>query len=360
VKAFAPVRVLTAAAAVLIAAASPCAAAPAPGKDLTAVPPVPTTYHPKKTAWGEPDLSGTWPIDHLNFTPLQRTAAQGDRAFLTDEEYAARVKQLTERAGQYAAEEKSGKLGMGHWVEVGTPNRRTSLLIVPRNGQLPAQTEEGKRRGKLMRSSYRADEKTYDWVTDFDTWDRCITRGMPASMFPFNYNNGIRIFQSPGVVAIQLEMVHETRIVPTDGRPSIPVQMKNWLGESRGHWEGGNTLVIETDHLKAGPSATHAGTWGSPRNNDTPISDQARIVERITMTGPDTMVYEVTYTDPVVFTAPWTARLDWRRNEKYVLYEYACHEADSQISGLITSSRAARAQQAQKLAEAEAPAQPKP
>ena len=336
--------------AMAIAAASP--AAWAQQKDLVTVPPVPHAYHPKKTPWGEPDLRGTWPIDHLNFTPLQRTAAQGDRAFLTDEEYAARVKQLTERAGQYADEEKKGKLGMGHWVEVGTPNRRTSLLIVPANGQLPAQTAEGKRRGKLMRSSYRADEKTYDWVTDFDSWDRCITRGMPASMFPFNYNNGIRLFQSPGVVALQLEMVHETRIIPTDGRPGLPGQVSNWLGVSRGHWEG-DTLVIETDHLKSGPSATHAGTWGSPRNNDTPISDEARIVERITMTGPDTAVYEVTYADPVVFTAPWTARLDWRRNEKYVLYEYACHEADSQISGLITSSRAARAQAAKGQAQAQ-------
>ncbi len=318
-------------------------------KDLVTVPPVPKTYHPRKTPWGEPDLRGTWPIDHLNFTPLQRTPAQGNRAFLTDEEYAARSKQLTDRAGQYADEEKKGKLGMGHWVEVGTPNRRTSLLIVPANGQLPPQTPEGKRRGALMRSSYRADEKSYDWVTDFDTWDRCITRGMPASMFPFNYNNGIRLFQSPGVVALQLEMVHEVRIIPTGGQAALPAPMRNWLGESRGHWEGDNTLVIETDHLKPGPSATHAGTWGSPRNNDTPISDEARIVERITMTGPDTAVYEVTYTDPVVFTAPWTARLDWRRNEKYVLYEYACHEADVQIAGLITSSRAQRAQEAAKV-----------
>ena len=334
--------------AVLILAAS--SAALAQPKDLVTVPPVPKTYHPKKTPWGEPDLRGTWPIDHLNFTPLQRTPAQGNRAFLTDEEYAAREKQLTERAGQYADEEKRGKLGMGHWVEVGTPNRRTSLLIAPSNGQLPPQTEEGKRRGKLMRSSYRADEKTYDWVTDFDTWDRCITRGMPASMFPFNYNNGIRLFQAPGVVALQLEMVHEVRIIPTDGHTALPARMQNWLGESRGHWEGDNTLVIETDHLKSGPSATHAGTWGSPRNNDTSISDQARIVERITMTGPDTAVYEVTYTDPVVFTAPWTARLDWRRNETYVLYEYACHEADVQIAGLITSSRAVRAQEAAKQA----------
>jgi hypothetical protein len=346
------------AAAILIAAAAVSAEAMAqPSGDLTTVPPVPRSYHPRMTPWGEPDLRGTWPIDHLNFTPLQRTKEQGRRAFLTDAEYAAREKSLGDRAKQFETEEKNGKLGMGHWVEVGTPNRRTSLLIDPADGQLPEQTAEGKRRGALMHSSYRAGQH-FDWVTDFDSWDRCITRGMPASMFPFNYNNGIRLFQAPGVVGIQLEMVHEARIIPTDGKAPLPAAMKNWLGESRGHWEGGNTLVIETDHLRSGPSATHAGTWGSPRNNDTPISDEAHVTERITMTGPDSIVYEVTYSDPVVFTRPWTARLDWKRNEKYVLYEYACHEGDNQISGLITADRADRAKKATAVAQVQTPAKP--
>jgi hypothetical protein len=320
-------------------------AAAAKGQDLTAVPAVPKDYRPRLTPWGEPDFRGVWPIDHLNFTPLQRTAAQGERVFLTDEEFAAREKQLNATAAGYAAEEKSGKLGMGHWVEAGTPNRRTSLLIAPANGRLPDKTEEGKRLSATMRSSYRPGQ-SFDWVTDFDSWDRCITRGMPASMFPFNYNNGIRIFQSPGLVAIQLEMVHETRLIPTDGRPPIPGQVKNWLGESRGHWEGPNTLVIETSNLRHGASATNVGTWGSPRDNDTPVSDQARIVERITMTGPNSAIYEVTYSDPVIFTAPWTARLDWKRNDKYVIYEYACHEGNEQIRNYITSSRAQRAKEA--------------
>ena len=315
-------------------------------KDLTAIPAVPKTYHPKQTAWGEPDLRGTWPIDHLNFTPLQRTQAQGNRVFLTDEEYAQRVKQLNATAERYDQENKSGKMGMGHWVEAGTANRRTSLLIDPANGQLPAKTEEGKRRSALMRSSYRAGQ-TWDWVTDFDTWDRCITRGMPASMFTFNYNNGIRLFQSPGLVAIQLEMVHEVRMIPTDGR-AVPAGLHNWLGESRGHWENGNTLVVETTNLKTGPSATNVGTWGSPRENDTPVSDQAHVLERFTMTGPDSIVYDVTYTDPVVYTAPWTARLDWKRNDKYQIYEYACHEGNVQIAGYISSSRAQRAKDQQK------------
>jgi hypothetical protein len=275
-------------------------------------------------------------------TPLQRTAAQGNRVFLTDAEFAAREKQLSATAARYAQEDQTGKMGMGHWVEPGSANRRTSLLIDPPNGRIPDLTDEGKRRSALMRSDL-APGQPFDWVDDFDSWDRCITRGMPASMFPFNYNNGIRIFQAPGMVAIQLEMVHETRLVFTDGRAAPPAKVRNWIGESRGHWENGNTLVIETTNLKPGPSALNVGTWGSPPGNVTPVSEDAKMVERLTMTGPSSIIYEVTYSDPSIFKAPFTARLDWKRNDKYQIYEYACHEGDVQIRGYITSSRAQRA-----------------
>jgi hypothetical protein len=322
----------------------------AQGQDLVTVPAVPKDYKPKMTAWGEPDLRGTWPIDHLNMTPLQRPAAQGNRYYLTDEEFAAREKRLAATAAQYAQEDKSGKMGMGHWVEPGSPNRRTALLIAPAGGQIPPLTDEGKRLSSFMRSDL-APGATFDWVSDFDSWDRCITRGMPASMFPFNYNNGIRLWQAPGLVAIQLEMVHETRIVPTNGAAPIPRQVENFIGSSRGHWENGNTLVVETTNFRPGPSATNVGTWGSPPGNVTPVSEQATMTERFTMTGPDSIVYEVTWNDPVVYTAPWTARLDWRRNDGYQIYEYACHEGNVQIRGYISSSRAARAQKNQEGAK---------
>jgi hypothetical protein len=340
-----PLALLGAAAWIVSGAAISPAQTPAPAGDLTAIPPVPQDYRAKKTAWDEPDFRGTWPIDHLNFTPMQRTPEQGNRVFLTDEEFAARQKQLAARAESYREEDKSGRMGMGQWVEPGTANRRTSFLIDPPNGRFPPFTEEGKRLSATMRSSYRAGQ-TFDTAEDFDSWDRCITRGMPASMFPFNYNNGIRIFQAPGIVAIQLEMVHETRIIPTDGKPPLPSRLHHWMGESRGHWENGNTLVVETRNLKAGPSATNVGTWGSLPNNARPISDRAHIVERFTMTGPDAVTYQVTYSDPVIFTAPWTARLDWKRNDAYRLYEYACHEGNVQIRGYISSSRAQRAKEA--------------
>ena len=302
---------------------------------------------PKKTAWGDPDLRGTWPIDYLNGTPMQRTVEQGNRVFLTDAEYAERSKRVDTLADRYNKEESGDKIGQGHWVEMGKPNRRTSLLVKPANGRLPEMTEEGKRLSKLMRSSWRKGQ-TYDWSTDFDSWDRCITRGLPASMLPMMYNNGIRIHQAPGIVAIQLEMIHETRIVPTDGRPALPSQIHQWMGESRGHWENGNTLVVETTNMKPGPSATNIVTSGSPPENDTPISEQARLVERFTMTGPNSVAYDMVYTDPVIFTAPWGVRFDWQRKDDYGMFEYACHEGNVQLRNYISASRAERAKTQEK------------
>jgi len=312
------------------------------GTDLTVIPPVPLDYAPAKTPWGDPDLRGTWPIDHLNFTPLQRPAEQGMRYFLNDEEYAARTAMLEERGRAYSEEVEGETIGRGHWVEPGTTNRRTSFLIDPPDGRLPPLTEEGKRRAATRRSSYIAGQ-TYDWVSDFDIWDRCISRGLPASMLPFNYNNGIRIFQSPGQVAIQMEMVHEVRLIPLNEGPRPAPAIRNWLGDSRGHWENGNTLVVETSNFTSQSAPVNVGTWGSPPRNDTPQSEAATLTERFTITGPDTIVYEATYNDPVIYTAPWTVRLDWQRDEDYQLFEYACHEGNVQIRGYITSSRAERA-----------------
>jgi hypothetical protein len=329
----------------LIAAALACGlAGVAQGQeaDLTRLPPVVSDFAPAKTAWGEPDFRGTWPIDHLNGLPLQRTVEQGNRAFLSEAEFAERQARIEALAGRYAREDAQDAIGQGHWVEMGETSRRTSLLVVPDNGRLPELTEEGKRRSALMRSSWRQGQ-SYDWATDFDSWDRCITRGLPASMMPMMYNNGIRVFQSPGLVVLQLEMVHEARIIPTDGRTAIPTQIENWLGESRAHWEGGNVLVIETTNFRPGPSATSIVTSGSPPQNDMPISTEAKLVERLTMTGPDTIVYETIYSDPVVFTAPWGARLDWQRNDDYSFFEYACHEGNVQLRNYVTASRAQRA-----------------
>jgi hypothetical protein len=320
------------------------AAVPAQEPDLTKLPPAQIGFKPKKTAWGEPDFTGGWPIDSLNGrTPLQRDPKFGNRQLLTDAEFAERaatVEQLTKR---YENEDKENKIGIGHWAEVSSANRRTSWITSPADGRLPPYTADGKKLSDAMQSTWRRNQQ-FDWTSDFDSWDRCITRGLPASMFPFMYNNGIRIFQSPGLVAIQLEMVHETRLIPTDGRAPIPRQVHQWLGESRGHWENAQTLVVETTNFQPGPSATNIGTTGSPPENDTPVSAEARMVERFTMTGPNSIAYEMTWTDPVVFTAPWSARLDWQRDDNYGIFEYACTEGNVQIRNYISASRAGRAQ----------------
>jgi hypothetical protein len=349
-----PAKLRTVALSALLAAAACCtatvaqtpAATPATApQDLTVLPPVPKTYQPKKTAWGEPDLRGMWPIDHLGGLPMQRTPAQGNRVFLTEEEFAAREKNMERSRNAAEVETKANKLGMGNWVEMTGAGRRTSLLIDPPNGRLPELTAEGKRLRDFGRSSW-VPGQTFDWVTDFDSWDRCISRGMPASMLPFRYNNGIRIFQAPGVVVIDLEMIHDSRIIYTDGRPFSSPRTRTWMGESRGRWEG-NTLVIETKNIIVGASPLNMATIGAPPFNVITMSEHAKVIERLTMTGPDSIVYEMTYSDPIIWTAPYTVRLDWQRNSKYEFYEYACHEGNVQIRGYISSSRALRAKQAE-------------
>src|SRR5690606_41019072 len=136
--------------------------------------------------------------------------------------------------------------GMGHWREAGQiPTRVASLIVDPPDGQFPELTEEGQRVAPTMGTSWFRD--TWDRPEDFDVWDRCITRGLPASMFPMQYNNGIEILQTPGYVIIRLEMIHETRIVPVDGRPPLDGATKQPVGEWRGRWGGGTLIVGQTD-----------------------------------------------------------------------------------------------------------------
>ena len=258
-----------------LAAALILPAAVSAEEDLTKLPAAQNGFKPKTTAWGEPDFTGGWPIDSLNGrTPLQRDPQYGNRQLLTEAEFAERDAMVEKLEKRYENEDKDDKIGIGHWAEVGPANRRTSWITSPADGRLPAYTAEGKKLSDAMHSTWRRNQD-FDWTSDFDSWDRCVSRGLPASMFPFMYNNGMRIFQSPGLVALQMEMVHETRLIPTDGRPGIPVQIQNWLGESRGRWENGNTLVVETTNLRRGPSATNIGTTGSPPENDTPVSERA-------------------------------------------------------------------------------------
>ncbi len=218
-----------------------------------------------------------------------------------------------------------------------TPQRQTSLIMDPPDGKLPEMTPEGKRLSSLMKSSWPlpGEKLTFNSYKDFDSWDRCITRGLPASMFPFRYNNGLQIVQAPGYVALRMEMIHESRIIPLNAPPVSPA-IKEWLGVSRGHWEG-NTLVVETTNFKPGASATNTGVGGSPPGNRFPISEQMKMTERFTRLNNNFLIYTITVDDPVVLTHSWTARFPLKLDNSFQILEYACTEDNNMIPHWISS-----------------------
>jgi len=169
---------------------------------------------------------------------------------------------------------------------------------------------------------------------------------MPSSMMPYRYNNGVHIMQVPGYVILDLEMVHETRIVPVDGRPALSPKITQWMGESRGRWEG-NTLVIETTNYKAGASATNIGVMGSPQGNRFPTSEQMKTTERLTRLNDNFLLYEIKTEDPLITTRSWTVRYPLKLDPSYEWWEYACHEGNRTIGDYINSSRAERAKQSE-------------
>ena len=284
-----------------------------------------------RTEWGDPDLTGSWPIDYLAQTPRVRPAHMGTRAELTDEEYEAALKNAREQQSWIEQEGEANKMGMGHWIERGLPLRQNSLIVEPANGRYPAMTEEGARRAEKQKSSWT--EEVFVWRDDFSPFDRCITRGMPSSMLPGNYNGGIEVWQSPGYAAIRLEMIHETRMIPLGTKDAPPEAVKSWLGFSRGHWEG-DALVIETTNFIPG---VPIGTVDGARR-PVPNSDKMRIVEKLTPTGPDSIRYEAWIEDPVTLAEPFKLDFPWQRNSDYEQFEYACHEGNVQFRGYITST----------------------
>jgi hypothetical protein len=295
----------------------------------------PSAWKQPMTPWGEPDLRGTWPLNHLISTPFQRPERFGDRRLMTDEEFAAAQKSAEDRNTRF----QSGAIPQ---ADAGEATRLTSLLVDPPNGRFPELTTRGKQLYEEMRGSYKPGQTVFDRPEDFDSWDRCITRGLPVSMLPRNYNNGIRIMQFPGYVVILLEMAHEARIIPTTPRPPLDGTIRQYLGESRGRWEG-NTLVVETANFNGKTAMTNAGVPGSPPL--TPSTPNMRVTERFTRTANDTIDYGITVQDPeVLTTGTWSAAFPMKLDNAYQMYEYACHEGNTAIRNYIETSRYERAQ----------------
>ena len=354
--------------ALAVSAATPALAQERPA-DLTELPPVPTDYTPDRLPWGDYDFTGTFPIEPINNGHIlfQRPAHYGDRYWVTDEEFERRLAAARGNDGSFTQANDSGigasgTSGLEQWFLDTDWAKSTSMLVSPADGQLPALTPQAMELFQQGRSGW-VPGQGYDWVDDFDSWDRCVSRGFPASMYPFRYNNGIRVFQAPGTVTIVLEMLG-TRVVKLyDSKEAAhaakweePVEA--WMGNSRGWWEG-KTLVIETTNIVSGDAATEdvfersaaplnmatqfTGTMDVPAFNTVPMSTEAMTVERLTMTGPDTIIHELTYSDPQVYVEPWTTRLAWTRDEEYQFYEYACHEGNYMPRDYISASRAQQA-----------------
>jgi hypothetical protein len=294
------------------------------------------------TPWGEPDLRGMWPLNHLIGVPVVRPKEFGDRLYMTEEEFEAKQAAVAARDNRF----QTGPIPQAD--AAGRALRQTSLIVDPPDGQFPELTEYGKQLQAGMKGSYHPTQTVFDSIEDFSSWDRCITRGLPVSMLARNYNNGIRIMQAPGYVIIVLEMAHEARIIPTTPKDPLEPEIVQWLGESRGRWEG-NTLVVETTNLGHGTviGLTSAGNPGSPGPLQ-PFSDNMRVTERFTRVAEDTIEFEMTITDPEVLArGSYTYAYPMYLDNDYKMYEYACHEGNTTVRYYIETSRFERQQAGQ-------------
>jgi len=312
--------------------------------------------HPK-TPWGEPDIQANLNMMQAAGVPLERCAnatrfggppCDMNKAFWTEEEFKQRVATAAGRGDpgrQLIEKGEYGRALLSGVTDPSTPQRQTTLIVDPPSGLLPALTAEGKRRALEMRSGWSlpGESPAFDSPTDFDSWDRCITRGMPSSMMPYRYNGGFRIWQAPGVVVFDLEMIHDTRVIFTDGRPPLPPVHKHYMGDSRGRWDG-NTLVVETTNYRGGLAPMiNLAVVGSPAGNRFPQSDQMKTTERITRLNADMWLYEIKTEDPVILTRPFTVRYPMRNDPTYEWWEYACHEGNTIVPNYVTTSRFERA-----------------
>ena len=295
-----------------------------------------------RTSWGDPDLQGVF--TNKTITPFERPTDLAGKEFLTIEE-AAELEQ--ERAVENAA--RDGEVPADivgnyntHWFDRGTTvvgTRRTSIIVDPPNGRLPALTPEAEANApsaeevRRLAAVRRGNGLINTW-TDLDLNDRCIlwpTAGPP--MLSTAYNNNYQILQTPGYVAIVIEMIHDVRIIPLDGRPHVGSGVRQWLGDARGHWEG-DMLVIETTNFSDKTVIRAA-------NNAKP-TEALRVVERFRRVDAETLEYSFTIEDPKTWEHPWTGEVPWVRTSDK-LYEYGCHEGNYSMATMLAGSRVSEA-----------------
>ncbi len=290
-----------------------------------------------RTPDGQPDMGGVW--TNATLTPFERPASLGSKQFFTEEEAAVYAKQRiagtdTVRTIDRGAADVNGDAYRQIWQERGTTlvtTRRTSQVIDPPDGKVPPMTPEAK--AKFAELHAYQQRHPSDGPEDRSLLERCILfGGAGPPMLNEPINNNYQIVQTPGYVTILVEMNHVARVIPLDGRPHLPASMRFWSGDPRGHWEG-NTLVVDStnfmDHGKNRFGLTYEG-----------MSDEnLQITERFTRVDPTTILYQATITDPTVYTKPWTVELSMRKRSD-LLYEYACHEGNYGLAGILSGARA--------------------
>jgi hypothetical protein len=285
-----------------------------------------TPWTPPRTPWGDPDLQGVWTSDSAIGIPVERPAQFAGRAELSEEEYKQRLER--DARTRTAAENAIGSFrGDSAWLNKSF--RQTSLIVEPADGEIPPLTPRAEAR-KASRDQGTFGDGPFDTPEDFTLYDRCITRGIVGSVLPVIYGNGNRILQTPGQVVITYEMIHDTRIIPLDGRPHLGRNIGQYLGDSRGHWEG-NTLVVENTNFVKDIAMNGI--------NFALLTDQLRIVERFARIAPDKLSYDATIEDPGTWARPWTMHVTYPLDPTYELFEYACHEANYGMADILKGAR---------------------
>ena len=296
-----------------------------------------------RTAWGEPNLQGVW--DFRTITPLQRPARLAEREVLSDEEVAA-LEAAVARTRVDRPRQPGSVGGYNQfWWDFGSTvvkGRRTSLIVNPPNGRIPPLTEAAHNQiGSLAADvpgrrpvRYRTGGIGAAGPEDRGLAERCLVglnSGPP--MVLSGYNNNMQLFQTPDYVVILNEMVHDARIVPLDGRPHLPADLRQWMGDSRGHWEG-DTLVIESTNFTDKTSSFSPNALSGMGTGDT-----LHLTERLRRLDDDTLLYQFTVDDPVTFTRPFTAEISMQRSKAFI-FEYACHEGNYGMTNLLSGGRA--------------------
>jgi hypothetical protein len=292
-----------------------------------------------RTPWGDPDLQGVW--NDATSTPLQRPGDVGGKDVLTDEEAASFQDELKNDLSRDrrdgGADVDVNRAYNEHWMDSRrlkiTLDHRTSLIVDPPDGRIPARVPLSPERQKAAAARAAANTRFNaglpDSYKDFTLPVRCIIRTDSPPYLPTIYNNDFQIYQSPGFVVINPEMIHSARIIPLDGRPHLGKNLRQWLGDSRGHWEG-ETLVVETTNFRKDDGVVFLGA----------DPDTFRITERFTRVDATSLNYEFTVEDPHTWSRPWTARIPWNKiDPAEQMYEYACHEDNYDMGHFLIGAR---------------------